>query len=209
MSGATIRILCVDDHSIVRAGLAALIAQESDMEVIAAAETGEQAVDCYREHRPDIVLMDLRLPAMSGFEAIRIIRKEDPNARIIVLTMYHGDEDIYRALEAGASGYLLKDTLPDTLIATIRQVHSGQAILPPTAAAQLARRISEPGLTPREYEVIRLLARGLRNKEIADTLAITQDTVIAHLRSIFGKLRVHDRTAAVSAAIERGIVHLD
>lgn len=209
MTRNRIRIVCVDDHSVVRTGVAAMVANEHDMVIVASVQTGEEGVAAFKQHTPDIVLMDLKLPKMSGFEAIRAIRHADPQARIIVLTMYHGDEDIYRAMEAGASSYLLKDTLPDTLIDTIRKTHAGRTAIAPVAAAQLAKRVGQPALTAREIEVLRCLAKGARNKEIAETLGISPETVIAHLRTIFGKLQVHDRTAALSVALKRGIIHLD
>ncbi|MEQ1897284.1 MAG: response regulator transcription factor [Vicinamibacterales bacterium] len=209
MKAPRIRIACVEDHSVVRAGIVALIRQEPDMEVIASAASCEAAIADYQRHRPDIVLMDLRLPDRSGWEAIRAIRQEDPTARIIVLTMHRGDEDIYRAIEAGALAYLLKDTLPDTLLDTIRKVYNGESAITPDLGARLARRISEPVLTPRELAVLQLLGKGMRNKEIAAELQISQETVVVHLRSVFGKLHVHDRTAALTAAIQRGLIHVD
>jgi DNA-binding NarL/FixJ family response regulator len=212
MGEARIRLLCVDDHTLVRQGLSLLIAQEQDMEVVASAATGHEALKQYRLHRPDVTLMDLQLPGgMSGFEVIRCIRDEDDKARIVVLTVYHGDEDIARALEAGAAAYLLKDTLADDLIRVIREVYVGgrSLSLSPHVAAQLARHMGQRPVTPRELQVIELLARGLRNKEIAATLGITEDTAHVHVRSIFSKLGVHDRTAALAEALRRGLIHME
>jgi two-component system, NarL family, response regulator len=197
------RILCVDDHAVVREGLATIIATQPDMEVVGTANDGAHAIDAYRQWRPDVVLMDLHLPLMSGFEAIRAIRREDPQARIIVLTMYDGEEDVHRALSAGAAAYLLKDTLADDLIHTLRQVYTRPA------AAGPAERAKGVALTRREEQVMQALARGLRNKEIAADMGLSQDTVQMHIKSIFSKLGVHDRTAALAVAIRRGIVHLD
>jgi two-component system NarL family response regulator len=194
---------------VVRQGLTAIIDGEPDMMVVASAADGRDAVDQYVRHQPDVVLMDLQLPQMSGFEAIRQIRKKDAQARIIVLTMYRGDEDVYRAIDAGAAAYLLKDTLADNLVHVIREVHAGRDMLPTPGADTLANRNTTTGLTPREQEVLQLIAKGMRNKEIADHLGIKEVTVHAHMKSIFGRLHVHDRTAALTIAIRRGIVHLD
>ena len=204
-----IRILCVDDHSVVRDGLAALISLEDDMEVVASASDGEEAVRQYRSHHPDVTLMDLQLPAMSGVQAIRQIRKEDADARILVLTMYQGDEDVYQAVEAGASAYLSKSTLSDSLIEAIREVHAGRTSLPEGVVAQLATHVRETALTSREHEVLQLLAQGMRNKEISLSLRISDSTVETHVKNIFAKLHVHDRTAALAIAVKRGIVRLE
>ena len=204
-----IRILCVDDHSVVRDGLAALIGLEDDMEVVASASDGEEAVRQYRSHHPDVTLMDLQLPAMSGVQAIRQIRKEDADARILVLTMYQGDEDVYQAVEAGASAYLSKSTLSDSLIEAIREVYAGRTSLPEGVVAQLATHVRETALTSREHEVLRLLAQGMRNKEISLSLGIGDSTVETHVKNIFAKLHVHDRTAALAIAVKRGIVRLE
>jgi len=209
MSAARIRVLCVDDHRIVREGLALIIARQPDMKVVGFAATGEEAVQQWRRHRPDITLMDLRLGAMSGLEAIRAIRREEPTARIIVLTMYQGDEDIHQALAAGAATYLLKDTLSDDLIRTVREVHAGGAPMGDDVKALLNERASQPPLTPREIEVLTLVAQGHRNKEIASLLHLSEETVPVHLKNIFAKLKVNERTAAVNVALRRGIVHIE
>ena len=204
-----ITVLCVDDHRIVREGLRMIIDSEPDMAVIAAAATGGEAVARYRQHRPDITLMDLRLPDMSGVDAIREIRDISPAARIIVLTMYKGDEDIHRAMGAGASTYLLKDTLSDDLPRIVREVHAGRQTLPADVAARLQERAAHPTLTAREIEVIRLVAAGRRDKEIAVALSLSTHTVRVHMKNIFTKLGVSDRTEAMSVAIRRGIIHVD
>ncbi len=191
-----------------REGIARIVGVQPDMTVVAEASNGEEAVEQFDRHGPDVTLMDLQLPTMNGLQAIRAIRGKRPDARIIVLTMYHGDEDIYRAVEAGAQGYLLKDTLPDDLIRVIREVHSGQRVLPPEIVAVLDQRASQPTLTLRELQVLELLATGKRNKEIAAALGISGDTASAHVKSIFIKFNVHDRTAALAEALRRGIVHI-
>ena len=203
-----IRVLCVDDHNIVREGIGLIINRQSDMEVVASVATAEEAHEMFSRHRPDVTLMDLRLPESSGTQAIEAIRREDPQARIIVLTMYDGDEDIYRALNAGAATYLLKDTLSDDLIRVVREVQSGQRPVHPNIEARLAERSTLSRLTPREIEVMELMMQGLRNKEIAPSLGISEGTVQVHIKSIFAKLNVNDRTAAVKVALHRGIVHL-
>lgn len=204
-----IRILCVDDHRIVREGIALIINSQRDMEVIATVATGEEALAMFRQHHPDITLMDLRLRTMSGLEAIRAIRREDPEARIIVLTMYEGDEDIRRALKAGASAYLLKDTLPQDLIGVVRDVYAGRVPTVPDIEARLQESASAPALTQREVEVLELVAEGKRNKEIAARLAVGEETVHMHLKNIYAKLKVSDRGAAVNVALRRGIVHIE
>jgi len=207
-SSGVIRVMCVDDHRIVREGIGVIINRESDMSVVGTASTGEEAVAVFKRERPDVTLMDLQLPRMTGLEAIRQIRQENPDARIIVLTMYQGDEDIHRALAAGAATYLLKDTLSDDLIRFVREVHSGRRPLRPEVRAALDERASAPTLTPREIQVMELVAEGRRNKEIASSLAISEETVQVHLRNIFAKLKVSERTAALNVAIRRGIVHI-
>ena len=208
MAKSKIRILCVDDHRLVLAGIELMIGRQPDMVVVGSATTGEEAVSLFRQHKPDITLMDLQLPVMTGLEAIRAIRHLSPEARIIVLTMYHGDEDIHRALMAGASTYLLKDMLSDDLMRVIREVHAGQRALLPDVQVKLDERATRPSLTPREVQVTELIGRGLRNKEIASELHISEETVQVHVKSILTKLSVNDRTAAVNVAMRRGIIHL-
>jgi two-component system NarL family response regulator len=209
-SAARIRVLCVDDHRIVREGIALILSREPDMDVVARAASGEEAIAMFARHRPDITLMDLRLKAMSGPEAISEIRRRDPNARIIVLTMYDGDEDIHRALAAGATTYLLKEALPDELVRTVRDVYAGREhSLHDGVKAKLDERAAQPALTPREIEVIELISRGMRNKVIATQLGITETTVAVHIKNIFAKLKVNERTAAVHVAVRRGIVHIE
>jgi DNA-binding NarL/FixJ family response regulator len=203
-----IGILIVDDHRIMRDGLALIVERESDMQVVGAASTGEEAIVEFSRRRPEIVLMDLQMPGIGGVEAIRAIHESDPTARIVVLTMYEGDEDIYRALDAGASTYLLKDSLSDDLIRVIREVHAGERPISPEIRARLNHRNARAALTKREVEVLELLLDGRRNKEIAFSLSISEETVEVHLKNIFNKLDVHDRTAAVSTALRRGIIHV-
>ncbi len=207
-SSSRIRILCVDDHPLVREGVTRKIDLQPDMEVVASASTGEEAIRLFAQHRPDVTIMDLNLPGMSGLETIEVLRRTRPDARIVVLTMHKGDEDIYRALEAGAAAYVLKTTVSDDLVRVIRDVHLGARPMSSDVATQLAARKVSPPLTRRERAVIELMARGKRNKEIAADLAISEDTVEVHARNIFSKLGVRDRTAAVTAALKRGIIHL-
>lgn len=203
-----IRVLCVDDHRIVREGIVLMIARQPDMEVVGAAASGEEAVALFEELRPDITLMDLQLGAMSGADATRAIRRVEPHARVIVLTMFHGDEDVFRALEAGATSYLLKDTAFEDLVRVVRQVDAGkQPAMSPDVRAQLAQRAARPALTPREREVLELVRQGLRNREIAATCGISEETVQTHVKSILSKLDVQDRTAAIDVALRRGIIH--
>jgi len=204
-----IRVLCVDDHRLMREGLVRIVSLQPDIEVVSQARTGQEAVEQFLTHRPDVTLMDLQLPVMNGLQAIRLICKAQPDARVIVLTMYQGDEDIHRALQAGAAAYLLKDSVPDDLIRVIREVHAGKRIISDGVAAKLAARASQPALTERELQVLQLLATGQRNKEIAATLAMGEDTARTHLKSIFVKFNVHDRTAALAEAVRRGIIHID
>src|SRR5215216_2780996 len=206
---APIRILVVDDHFVVRMGLAAVISTQPDMEVVAEAINGRQAVELFKQHRPDVALMDLRMPEMNGVEAISEIRRDFPQARIIVLTTYDGDEDIYRALQAGARGYLLKDMLREGLIEAIRAVHSGQRRIPAEVAERLAERMTRTNLTAREMEVLELIVKGRSNKEIAAQLGVAEGTVKIHINNILSKLGVSDRTQAATFALQRGIVHLD
>ena len=203
-----IRILLVDDHVVVRQGFKLIINQEPDMEVVGSCASAEEAVSLYRACRPDVTLMDLRLGKMSGVEAIKAIRTEHPTARIVVLTMYEGDEDIYRAHEAGATTYLLKDMLSSDLIRVVRQVHAGERPVVPLVQARLKERAAAPTLTSREIEVLQLISEGMRNKEVGATLGITEGTVQIHVKNIFGKLNVNDRTAAVQIAVRRGLVQM-
>lgn len=208
MAKSQIRVLCVDDHPLVREGIIRKIELQPDMKVIATAVTGEEAVGLFRQHRPDITLMDLQLPTMSGLDAIRAIRNEDEHAKIIVLTMYQGDEDIHRALQAGAATYVLKNTASDDLIRVMREVQAGARPIPADTAVQLAARATRTPLTGREVMVVELIAKGMRNKEIAAALGISEDTAEVHIRNIFAKFDVKDRTAAVMVALRRGIIHI-
>jgi DNA-binding NarL/FixJ family response regulator len=203
-----IKVLCVDDHGIVRDGLLSLFSKHSDIKVVAMAASGEEAVTLFREHQPDITLMDLQLPEMSGLDAIRTILREFPAARIIVLTMYEGEEDIFRALEAGAVTYLLKDMLGEDLLRVMRDVHAGQRPIHPHIQERLDGRTG-PGLSPREQQVIELISLGMRNKEIATALGIQEETAQVYVKKLFAKLKVHDRTAALAVALQRGILHLN
>lgn len=204
-----IRILCVDDHPLVRKGIASILANESDMELVAEAGNGREAVEKFRQLRPDVVLMDLRMPQMDGTEATRMIRKEDPEARIIALTSYDGDQDIYRALEAGVRGYILKEMVHTEVVRAIRTVHSGKRLMPPEVAERLSEYFPQMALTPREVEVLSLVARGMANKEIAHQLGTANGTIKMHVQNILEKLGASDRTHAVTLALERGILHLD
>jgi DNA-binding NarL/FixJ family response regulator len=198
----------VDDHPVVLDGLSLLIDRQNDMQVVGSATSGELAVEMFHDLRPDVTLMDLRLPVMTGIEAIRQIRRESPDARIIVLTMYHGDEDVCQALEAGAATYLLKDTLAEDLVQVIREVHDGERPLPSNIAALLEARKTRPSLTPREVQVVRLIAEGLRNKEIAVALGISEETAKVHVKNILAKMNVSDRAAVIPVALRRGIIHI-
>ena len=204
-----IRVMLVDDHPAFRTGMAALIENEPDLKVVAEAGDGQAAIRIYRENKPDVVLMDLRLPGMGGAEATLSIRKEFPDARVIVLTTFDTDEDIYRAIQSGAKSYLLKDTPNVELAKTIRAVFAGQQILPPKVANRLANRLQRADLSAIEMEVLQLLMKGRSNKEMAISLFITEDTVKARLKTLFTKLKVHDRTEAAISAIRHGIVHLE
>jgi two-component system NarL family response regulator len=208
MPEENISVLCIDDHRLMREGIVRIIGMDPDVTVVAEGASGEEAIALFERFRPDITLMDLQLRGMNGLQAIRAIRAFEPNARIIVLTMYEGDEDIYRALQAGAAGYVLKDSVPEDVVRVIREVHAGGRSLPPFVEARLAERSGQPSLTARETEVLELLAKGMRNKEIAVTLSITEQTTHAHIKAVFIKLNVHDRTAAMAEALRRGIIHM-
>lgn len=203
-----IRVMTVDDHPVFREGIGAMLATQPDMQLVAEAATGREAIELFRLHRPDITLMDLRLPDISGLEAISLIREEFPNARMIVLTTYKGDVQALRAINAGASGYLLKSMLRMYMLDTIRDVHAGFRRIPPEIVSELAKHTSDDPLTSREIEVLKEVASGHSNKMIADRLAISEDTVKAHLKSIFSKLAANDRTHAVTIALRRGFLDL-
>ncbi len=204
----TIRVLIADDHAIFRQGLATIINRDPEMQVIAQAENGEQAIALFGEHQPDVTLMDLRMPEVEGVAAISAICAIAKSARIIVLTTYDSDEDIYRGLQAGAKGYLLKETEPDELLNAIHTVHRGQQYIPPDVGAKLAQRLSNPELSERELEVLQSLAQGMSNADIATALSIGEGTVKSHVNRILNKLDVSDRTQAVIVAVKRGIVSL-
>jgi len=203
-----IRVLCVDDHSLVREGIGLIIGRQSDIEVVGEAATVKESIERYTQLRPDVMLLDLELGASSGVEVITSVCSTDPGARIIVLTVHQGDEDIYRAMAAGAVTYLFKDALSDDLIRVIREVHAGHRPIHPDVEATLLARGAKKSLTSREIEVLELVARGLRNHQIASTLRITEETVQVHVRNILDKLEVADRTAAATVALRRGIIHL-
>lgn len=203
-----IRILTVDDHPLLREGIAAVLKLQPDMEIVGEAEDGAQAVESFRKLRPDVTLMDIQMPVKNGVEAISCIRGEFPDARIIVLTTYAGDVQALRAMRAGAASYLLKGSLRRELIDTIRAVHGGRRYLPPDIAQEIALHSSDESLREREIDVLRLVAVGKANKEIAIALRISEDTVKAHLKSIFAKMEVSDRTQAVTLAIKRGIIEI-
>ncbi len=203
-----IRILIADDHSVVREGLVSLVKRKSDMTVVAEASNGREAVDLWKEHHPDVTLLDLRMPELDGVGAIKEIREFDDGAHIIVLTTFDGDEDIYRAIKAGAKGYLLKDTAREALMESIRRVHAGETCIPPALAAKLADRVSGEALSAREIEVLQRIAAGKSNKEIGAELFISEGTVKTHVKSIFSKLDVVSRTEAVATATRRGLIQL-
>jgi DNA-binding NarL/FixJ family response regulator len=203
-----IRILLVDDHPLLRLGIAALAADESDMQFVAEASNGREAIELFRKHRPDVTLMDLQMPEMNGIDAMTIIRDEFPEARFVVLTTYTGDVQVLRALKAGARAYLLKSLLRKELLDTIRAVHAGQKRIPAEIAAQLADHAADDSLTTREIDVLRLIATGLANKIVADKLDITEETVKGHVKNILSKLDANDRTHAVTIALKRGIIEL-
>ncbi|HXO60798.1 MAG TPA: response regulator transcription factor [Candidatus Acidoferrales bacterium] len=203
-----IRVFSVDDHPLLREGIAAIINNQQDMQVIAQAANGQDAIQHFKKHQPDVTLMDLRLPDMSGIDAMVAIRAEFPEARIILLTTFEGDMEIKRALEAGARGYLLKSMPPKELVEAIRQVHAGKKRIPPQLAAQLAEHMSDEALTTREIEVLAQIAGGNRNRDIAEQLFISEETVKVHIKHIMEKLGASDRTQAVAIGIRRGIIQL-
>jgi two-component system, NarL family, response regulator len=208
MTSTPIRVLIADDHPVVRNGLARMIDLTDGMEVIAEAETGIEAVQLFRQHQPDVSLIDLRMPEMNGVEAIVAIHTEFPNARIAILTTYDTDEDIFRGLQSGAKGYLLKDSKMSELLDAIRKLHAGQKYIPPAVGAKLAERMSQPQLSDREREVLREMSQGKTNQEIGTKLGISESTVKYHINNILSKLGVSDRTQAVLLAIKRGVTNL-
>ena len=203
-----IGVLIADDHSVLRQGLVSLIGFEADMIVVAEASNGREAVDLWKQFRPDVILLDLRMPELDGVGVIKQIRAEDENTRIIVLTTFDGDEDIYRAIHAGAKGYLLKDVPREALIDCIRRVHAGETCVPVNVANRLAQRISDKGVSEREIDVLKLMAQGKSNKEIGSALFISAGTVKSHLKNIFAKLNVNSRAEAVANAARRALIQL-
>ena len=203
-----IRVLSVDDHPSLREGIAIVIDNEPDMVLVSQASTGAEAIQRFREHKPDVTLMDLRLPDLSGIDAMIAIRQEFPEARVIMLTTFEGDVEIQRALQAGARGYLLKNMPPKELVQVIRQVHAGKKGIPPAIAAHLAEHLADEELTPREIEVLRKITGGNRNRDIAEQLFISEETVKVHIKHIMEKLGAKDRTEAIAIAVRRGIIQL-
>jgi DNA-binding NarL/FixJ family response regulator len=203
-----IRVLCADDHPLVRKGIAALLVNETDMLLVGEAENGREAIELFRLLKPDVTLMDLRMPVMDGLTALKQIRLENPDARIIALTSYDGDQDIYQAIDAGVRGYLLKEMVHADVLRAIRTVHAGKRLIPPEVAERLSDYFPQIALTPREVEVLAFVAKGLANKDIAERLGTASGTVKMHVQNILAKLGAADRTHAVTIAIERGILHL-
>lgn len=203
---APIRVLLADDHPVVRLGLKTMITEQPDMQVVAESTSGDATLAAYRQHRPDVTLLDLRMPPGDGIDALKAIRAEDPDARVIVLTSYKVDEDIFRAVQAGARGFLLKGEGEVVLLEAIRSVHAGDRFIPPAVASRLAERMEITALSPREVEVLELVARGQSNKEIANKLMISEGTIKTHLKRIYEKLGVDDRTDAAFRAAERGLI---
>jgi len=206
MDSPKIRILIADDHPVMRSGLAVLLKYEPDMDVVAEARNGVEAIALFRQHQPDVTLMDLRMPDLNGVDAITAIRQDEPNARILIVSTYSGDENIYRGLQAGAKGYLLKDTPLDEIVTAIRKIHAGQNYLPAEVGEKLAERLNQPQLSDRECEVLELMSQGKSNQEIASELTVSEGTVKFHINHIYSKLGVKDRAQAVLLAIKRGIV---
>ncbi|HLJ11232.1 MAG TPA: response regulator transcription factor [Planctomycetaceae bacterium] len=206
--GTKIRVLCVDDHPLVRKGIAAILSNEADISLVGEASNGRDAIELFRQHRPDVTLMDLRMPVLDGIGATKIIREEFPEARILALTSFDGDQDIYRALEAGVRGYLLKESVHAEILNAIRVIHSGRKLMSPDVAQRLADYFPQAALTPRETEVLTLVAQGLANKEIAARLGTADGTIKMHVQNILEKLEATDRTHAVTIALKRGIIHL-
>lgn len=207
--GPAIRVLCVDDHPIVRKGIASLLANESDLKLVAEAASGREAVELHRALQPDVTLMDLKLPDLDGVSATKLIREESPQARIIALTSYDGDQEVYRALEAGARGYLLKEMVHTDVLRAIRVVHSGKRLIPPEVAERLSEYFPQIVLTEREVQVLSFVAKGMANKDIAFRLGTASGTIKMHVQNILSKLGAADRTHAVTIALERGILHLN
>jgi two-component system NarL family response regulator len=201
--------MCVEDHAIVREGLRLLIDRDECMKVVAVANDGKDAVQLYGRVKPDVTLMDLHLPVMSGLEAVKEIRREDPHARIVILTVSHADEDIYRAIEAGAAAYVVKDALVSQLGDVIKRVHAGERVVTPEHLNMVERRSKRPALSHRELQVLQLMSKGLRNKDIASSLGIGTETVQGYIKTMFAKLEVNDRTAAVNIGLRRGHIHLE
>ncbi len=209
MSEETIKVLAVDDHPLVRKGIASILANEPDMKLVGEANNGREAVDLFHQFHPDVTLMDLRMPEMDGVQATQAIRREYPEARIIALTSYDGDQDIYRALEAGVRGYMLKEMVHTDVLRAIRTVHSGKRLMPNEVAQRLSEYFPQVALTQREVEVLGHVAKGMANKEIAEQLGTASGTIKMHIQNILEKLGAADRTHAVTIAIQRGILHLD
>lgn len=203
-----IRVLCIDDHPLVRKGIAAILANEADIELVAEGGSGRDAVELFRQHLPDVTLMDLRMPDLDGIGAVKLIRQEFPDAKIIALTSFDGDQDIYRSLEAGVRGYLLKESVHSEILNAIRKVYSGKKLMSQDVAQRLTEYFPQVALTPREIEVLSLVAQGLANKEVASRLGTASGTVKIHVQNILSKLCATDRTHAVTIALQRGIIHL-